>query len=418
MSTSVQIRVSIPALAALLALAAALIGPATSQAQAPTDEDQPRAGAEDTAPTTAGAEPPDRTTALVQRARSEDWSPDRLFSHLDLDDPQKCLHFADRARLRERHARWGEAIRLLWQIDPDALRQWLLGQTNPPDIAARETNRQLECLFEGLVDAADDPGWNVRLFHDVGNQLDGRFSTPDQALAAADRSDVWFDRLVRTLTRSTFRTFYGQAHIWRRKFDFRGRAFNRISERAAQQCSLNHPGLWNPDFNSHRHCWRQVLSPREREREILQASAAPGLSRHHWGTDVDILSLNPRNYRSGGPLHDDWKWLNEHALDYGFFQTYRESDSEHTHMEERWHWSYYPVAQALWDFIRTDPERFEQMFFEALDRLERQWGTRGGPYFDYLREHWQSYAFEIHLPFVDAAPSKGGPNPDSPDPPP
>jgi len=72
----------------------------------------------------------------------------------------------------------------------------------------------------------------------------------------------------------------------------------------------------------------------------------PGTSRHHWGTDVDINSVDRAYFES--PLgRKVYAWLAANAGDYGFCQTYtpKGADRPRGHEEEPWHWSYCPVAK-------------------------------------------------------------------------
>ena len=41
------------------------------------------------------------------------------------------------------------------------------------------------------------------------------------------------------------------------------------------------------------------MAPLERARDILKYSSMPGTSRHHWGTDVDVHSLEPSDFDAG-----------------------------------------------------------------------------------------------------------------------
>lgn len=356
--------------------------------------------------TTAAAADPEaltRTDRLVKQALSEQWDADQLFEYLELNATEHCRDFTDRAHLRERKARWREAVDLLERIDPDRLDAWLLGLSAPPQIPAQETKFQLRCMLADLIDASRDEGYQIRLFRNLGAHFGGRFTTAAQLADAIDNHPPALDRAARALTRSVTRNMNTQAFIWYRKFAFTGRSFNRISPQAAEKCSLTAGHTWKPDNERHRRCWRTILSATEREKEVLTASAAPGLSRHHWGTDVDILGLNPTHFRDGGLLHDDWRWLDDHGLDFGFFQTYGEPDEQgYAHMEERWHWSYYPIAQALLEFVHDHQDRVEDALFERWDRFERQWGSHHGPYFDHMRKYWRDYLFNIDLPHVDA----------------
>jgi zinc D-Ala-D-Ala carboxypeptidase len=83
----------------------------------------------------------------------------------------------------------------------------------------------------------------------------------------------------------------------------------------------------------------------ERALEILRFSAMPGTSRHHWGTDVDLNSLNNSYFESGQGLRV-YEWLKDNAGAFGFCQPYTRhgQQREGGYEEERWHWSYKPIA--------------------------------------------------------------------------
>ncbi|MCC6275853.1 MAG: M15 family metallopeptidase [Leptospiraceae bacterium] len=90
-------------------------------------------------------------------------------------------------------------------------------------------------------------------------------------------------------------------------------------------------------------------SPEEIISIILQYSSAPGTSRHHWGTDFDINVLKNDYYRENGGGEYLYKWLKKNAAKYGFCQPYNEYDKRNNkgYFEERWHWSYAPIANLL-----------------------------------------------------------------------
>ena len=86
---------------------------------------------------------------------------------------------------------------------------------------------------------------------------------------------------------------------------------------------------------------------------ILCWSALPGGSRHHWGTDCDVIDaaampdgyrvqLVPAEYGPDGVFGRLASWLDEHMARYGFFRPYA---SVHCGPAvEPWHLSYWPVA--------------------------------------------------------------------------
>jgi LAS superfamily LD-carboxypeptidase LdcB len=87
----------------------------------------------------------------------------------------------------------------------------------------------------------------------------------------------------------------------------------------------------------------------ERIIDILKFSSMPGTSRHHWGTDIDLNSLEPAYFTSGKGLKI-YQWLCAHAAEHGYYQTYTSKKNGRTgYEEEAWHWSYMPIAGPMLD---------------------------------------------------------------------
>lgn len=117
---------------------------------------------------------------------------------------------------------------------------------------------------------------------------------------------------------------------------------------------------WNAKFRGERRLLdrrgvelrRARLSDREAVDAILIWSALPGASRHHWGTDVDVIdrAAMPPGYRlqltreefMGGIFSRLAVWLDEHAARFGFFRPY--ATDRGGIMPEPWHLSYAEVA--------------------------------------------------------------------------
>ena len=92
-----------------------------------------------------------------------------------------------------------------------------------------------------------------------------------------------------------------------------------------------------------------VAYPEERARIILRYSSMPGSSRHHWGTDVDLNSLQNSYFEAGDGLKI-YQWLTTRASEYGFCQPYASKANGRTgYEEEKWHWSYLPLSGPLLD---------------------------------------------------------------------
>lgn len=113
--------------------------------------------------------------------------------------------------------------------------------------------------------------------------------------------------------------------------------------------------IWEAKWNGQRKVSGMNLSQampdaKKRALKILEYSSMPGTSRHHWGTDIDLNALNNRFFASGEgkKIYD---WLLAHAHEYGFCQVYTEkgADRPDGYNEEKWHWSYMPLASQFLD---------------------------------------------------------------------
>lgn len=303
-----------------------------------------------------------------------------------------CLHFVDQNAVEARKTRWLRVIEHTWNNDPSFIADWVVGRVEPPEIITREAETQKNCMLNALI--ADAPKNGTVL--DWGDNR----HTPHQMReiqAKLESNPRFRANLLDWWTRSAWRGSREQSWIWHRKFTFNTNSFNRVSHHAATLCRIQPERTWDPTIGAHDECWRNRLSDEERQREILGASAAPGISRHHWGTDFDLFSLNPRNFLQGAVFHDEWLWMQQNAFQHGYFQPYQPHDHQHAYMEERWHWSYYPIAQALTVFARQNQDPIGQALALQWDEFESRWGMRrpNRKFFSYIREHWRDYMFTI-----------------------
>ena len=97
------------------------------------------------------------------------------------------------------------------------------------------------------------------------------------------------------------------------------------------------------------------LTPLELVDAILCWSALPGASRHHWGSELDVIdrAAVPEGYRvqllpaeaaPGGVFHALHCWLDVNMARYGFFRPYRSFRGGV--LPEAWHLSYAHVSTA------------------------------------------------------------------------
>jgi LAS superfamily LD-carboxypeptidase LdcB len=87
------------------------------------------------------------------------------------------------------------------------------------------------------------------------------------------------------------------------------------------------------------------LSKDQRALRILEFTSMPSASRHHWGTDLDFNDVNPSYWRTARG-QKEYAWLIENAPKFGFCQVYS-ANRPTGYKEEKWHWSYLPIARNL-----------------------------------------------------------------------
>ncbi len=122
-------------------------------------------------------------------------------------------------------------------------------------------------------------------------------------------------------------------------------------------------GIWNGKFSGAKPMYDAAgvqldagaLTPAERINAILLWSALPGASRHHWGTDVDLIDgrapaagyrdkLTRQAFAPGGPFAPLAEWLDAHAARFGFFRPFQGVRSGV--QPEPWHFSFAPIAET------------------------------------------------------------------------
>jgi LAS superfamily LD-carboxypeptidase LdcB len=168
---------------------------------------------------------------------------------------------------------------------------------------------------------------------------------------------------------SSFRDFARQLSIWNGKFS------GERPMQGADGASLD----------------PAALTPRERIDAILLWSALPGASRHHWGTDLDLVDrkagnagyrvkLTPEEFAPGGPFEKLDGWLTVHAPRFGFFRPFQGVRSGVR--PEPWHFSFAPIAEKARQRLTTQvlrtalagaPLLGKDIVLERLDELHARY---------------------------------------------
>ena len=98
------------------------------------------------------------------------------------------------------------------------------------------------------------------------------------------------------------------------------------------------------------------IEPLDAIDKIIEYSTIPGTSRHHWGTDIDIIDgyprvsgdvLVPEKFEAGGPFENFKKWLDQNANSFGFYLVYTDDFFRKGFKYEPWHYSYAPLSKPM-----------------------------------------------------------------------
>ncbi len=119
--------------------------------------------------------------------------------------------------------------------------------------------------------------------------------------------------------------------------------------------------------------WEKAVSTLDIDKayELLNYSAMPGTSRHHWGTDIDLNSLSNTYFlkKEGKKVFD---WLCDNASKYGFYQVYTSKKTSYRtgYNEEKWHWSYLPSAKQYLSYFNTYITNKDLVGFKGAELAE------------------------------------------------
>lgn len=109
--------------------------------------------------------------------------------------------------------------------------------------------------------------------------------------------------------------------------------------------------IWNRKYKKYQ---TQGLSPDAIFDKIVEYSTVPGTSRHHWGTDIDIIDQNanysgdvlvPSKFHGNGPFCKMKDWMEKHASAFGFELVYTLNENRTGFKYEPWHYSYAPLSR-------------------------------------------------------------------------
>ena len=131
-------------------------------------------------------------------------------------------------------------------------------------------------------------------------------------------------------------------------------ALERMKKEARTQNIKIHVVSAYRNFNHQNRLWArkyakfidQGYSSKTAINKVKEYTAIPGTSRHHWGTDVDLVDKNKSSLRNHSTsLYATW--MNENAHKYGFYRVYTKNEFRSGFNYESWHYSYRKLAKPM-----------------------------------------------------------------------
>ena len=119
--------------------------------------------------------------------------------------------------------------------------------------------------------------------------------------------------------------------------------------------------IWERKFAAYT---QKGLAPPQVIKAIILYSAIPGTSRHHWGTDLDVIDhavprppnpLLEKHYQPGGVYGRLGQWLRSRSHEFGFYEAYTRSANRSGFAHEPWHLSFRDLAVPMLEaYLKID----------------------------------------------------------------
>ncbi len=159
------------------------------------------------------------------------------------------------------------------------------------------------------------------------------------------------DKKAHTLRKETIDALKEMIEAYEHYRDREGESKQDIFIVSAHRSYTDQKSIWEQKYKGTRKMRESVegKTPDQIINLILEYSSAPGTSRHHWGTDFDINALQNEYFGKEGRGAFLYKWLQKNAATFGFCQPYNDHSKRGNqgYKEEKWHWSYAPIANQL-----------------------------------------------------------------------
>ncbi|MGC6419068.1 MAG: D-alanyl-D-alanine carboxypeptidase family protein [Bradymonadia bacterium] len=294
-----------------------------------------------------------------------------------------CIRY-DKTLSEHAANKWRQTIQETHTADADAFNRWLVGLTSPPDGLIAEVRQQAKCM---VIDYLRSSGVTDKqlIAMELPEEKAGR------TLRLARRHRKLSNAMSHLAFLAHHRKLSTQRFLWRKRARVTEPLDDYIPRKELERCQ-------SKDGMPRGEC-RRLLQLEKRELKALRGTAAPGLSRHHWGTEVDLFAVNRYRFRDRGPLGGLYRWLKTNAHRYGFFQPYH-GQNPLGYIEERWHWSYAPVSVPLLEHIRTNVHEYTTAVEEQWRAMASRWNRNRKyplPYFDAVRKRMTALMYDVTM---------------------
>jgi len=139
------------------------------------------------------------------------------------------------------------------------------------------------------------------------------------------------------------------------------------------------------------------LAPLDAIKKVIEYSTIPGTSRHHWGTDLDLIDGNaPRpkdvlvasHFHGEGPFCKMKEWMDQHAESFGFYEVYTDDPNRKGFKYEPWHFSYAPVSIPML-------KAYQKLDLKSILEEEK---IEGNTFFgeEFLATYWNENIMDIN----------------------
>lgn len=142
----------------------------------------------------------------------------------------------------------------------------------------------------------------------------------------------------------------------------------------------------------------KTMTPTEAISEIITYSSIPGTSRHHWGTDLDLIDASAQppqgdllleeNYHGNAPFAKMKSWMDQNSSNFGFELVYTQDKNRTGFNYEPWHYSYKPKSKSY-------------LKLQSQENFKKAWGNlefEGKSYMNesFINSYFKSYALGIN----------------------